>query len=170
MNFDTLDIGDLSPGADVFCALGTTIRVAGSQDAFRKVDFGHVVNLAQQSAARGARQFLVVSSAGADAATSNFYLRTKAEMEQAVSTLSFEAVHIFRPSLLLGKRRESRPAERVGVLLARAIEFALVGKLRKYRAIEADIVAASMTAAARAGKSGIHIYDFDEMTQMVPAS
>jgi uncharacterized protein YbjT (DUF2867 family) len=166
VGFDNLSVDDIAPGANVFCALGTTIRKAGSKQAFREVDFGHVVNLARRTADLGARQFVVVSSAGAGAATSNFYLQTKTGMEQAISAMPFQAAHIFRPSFLMGQRQESRPGERAGIVVAKALAFALIAGWRKYRAIEADVVAAAMVNAARKGKAGVHIYHYDEIHQL----
>jgi uncharacterized protein YbjT (DUF2867 family) len=166
VRFDSLDLSDIAPGADVYCALGTTIRIAGSQPAFRHVDFGYVVELARKSAESGARQFAVVSSVGADASTRNFYLRTKGDMEAAISSMPFHAVHIFRPSLLLGNRPQPRPGERIAIALAAPLKFTLVGTLRKYRAIEADTVAAAMIAACREAAPGVHVHHYDDMRKL----
>lgn len=166
VNFDSLDLGELPPGADVFCALGTTIRKAGSQEAFRRVDFGYVASLAKQSLDRGARQFTVVSSVGAEASTANFYLKTKAEMEAAISSMPFHAIHIARPSFLIGHREETRPGERIGIAVARTLGFVLAGGLRKYKAIEAETVAAALITATRQGEPGVHIYHYDEMQRL----
>lgn len=163
IDFDRIDAEQFDRGADVFCALGTTIRKAGSQPAFRKVDFEYVVALARRAAECGARQFLVVSSVGADASSSNFYLRTKGEMEQAVSALPFEAVHIFRPSLLLGEREESRPAEKFAMIGFRVAGFLFAGPLRKYRAISAETVAAAMVHAASSSARGVHVHEYDSI-------
>src|SRR5512140_1254627 len=91
---------------DVFCCLGTTIRKAGSPEAFHKVDVGYVARLAEVSVRAGATQFLLVSSVGASAQSGNFYLRCKGEAEDMVRTLPFKGVQIFRPSFLIGHRRE----------------------------------------------------------------
>lgn len=113
VDFDRLSAADVSGADDVFCALGTTIKKAGSQPAFRKVDFDAIVNLAKASVEAGAKKFILVSSIGADPKSSNFYLRVKGETEQAVGALPFEAVHMMRPSVLLGKREEKRSGEGV---------------------------------------------------------
>lgn len=158
--FDALDV---SEEADVFCALGTTIRTAGSPEAFRRVDYDLVLALAKRTAAAGARQFLLVSSAAADPSSSSFYLRTKGEIEHAVSALSFDAVHIFRPGPLTGPRAERRPGEKIGIAAARAFHVLLAGPLRKYRAIAAQDVARAMVAAARQRTPGRHINHYDEI-------
>ncbi len=169
VNFDELPSVEFEPGADVFCALGTTIRKAGSEAEFRKVDVDYPVALARRSHALGAQRFIVVSSVGADAASSNFYLRTKGEMEQAVQALPFQAIHIFRPSFLVGERRELRPGEAIGGALAQRLQYLLLGGLRKYRPIEADTVAAAMIAAALGPAAGVQIYRYDAIRELAAA-
>jgi uncharacterized protein YbjT (DUF2867 family) len=129
---------------DVFCCIGTTIRQAGSQDAFRRVDFDIPVALARAAARDGARRFLVVSALGANARSRVFYSRVKGEMEAAVKASGVPKVYVFRPSLLAGPRRELRPGERAGLIVA-----GLLGPLLgKYRPVHADALAAAMLAAA----------------------
>ena len=166
VDFDRLSAELFEPGADVFCAVGTTIRKAGSQAAFRTIDFDIPVELARAAAKAGADQFSVVSSVGAASGTSNFYLKTKADMEAAIAAEPFHAVHIFRPSLLLGYREESRPGERVGVAISSVLGWALAGPLRKYRAIAAETVAAAMVGAAREARPGVHVYHYDEIIRL----
>ena len=167
VSFDSLK-PDECTGADVvFCALGTTIKTAGSQEAFRRVDFGYVKTLAECSCAAGAKQFAFVSSVGADPASSNFYLRTKGEIEQALAAVPFVAVHIFRPSLLLGKRPESRPGEQFAIKLAPLFNPLLVSGLRKYRAIEAAQVARAMIAATVSNATGVHVYEHDQIIALI---
>jgi len=166
VDFDKLDELEPFPIADVFCALGTTIAKAGSQADFLKVDFEYPRIIAERSAAAGATQFLLVSSVGADPQSSNFYLRVKAQLEKAVTGLSFECVHIFRPSFLIGKRTEFRLADALAGPAMRAVQFALVGKFRKYRPIAASTVAAAMTVAAREAKPGRHIYHYDDIVSL----
>jgi uncharacterized protein YbjT (DUF2867 family) len=148
--------------ADVYCALGTTIRKAGSKAAFLRVDFDYPVTLARRAAALGARRFLIVSSVAADPASPNFYLKTKGEMEREIAALPFDAVHIFRPSFLIGEREESRPGEKAGIVLARLFWFALIGPVRKYRAVPAEAVATAMVRAAVRGTNGVHIHHYDD--------
>jgi uncharacterized protein YbjT (DUF2867 family) len=169
VNFDDLSTIEFPPGADVFCALGTTIRKAGSKDAFRKVDFEYPVALARRAHELRARQFLVVSSVGADPSSSNFYLRTKGEIEQAVGAIPFDAVHIFRPSFLVGTRSEFRPGEAVGAAVAQKIRFVLIGGLRRYRPVEADTVAAAMVAAALGPAKGVQVYHFEGIRELATA-
>ncbi len=166
VDFDKLEELDPFPTADVFCALGTTIAKAGSQPDYLKVDFEYPRIIAERSAAAGTTQFLLVSSMGADPQSGNFYLRVKAQLEKAITGRSFESVHIFRPSFLIGSREEFRLGESLGVAASRAFQFALAGKLRKYRAIAATTVAAAMAVAAREAKPGRHIYHYDEIVAL----
>jgi uncharacterized protein YbjT (DUF2867 family) len=129
---------------DVFCSLGTTIKRAGSREAFRKVDFDYVVNVARFGLSLGARGFYVVSSMGANPQSRAFYLRVKGEMEEAVKAFGYPSLGIFRPSLIAGRRRESRLGERVALWLAKLISPLLVGPLKKYRPNSAAAIARAM--------------------------
>jgi uncharacterized protein YbjT (DUF2867 family) len=154
------------PVDDVYCALGTTIRKAGSQEAFRRVDFDLPLRLADAALQRGARQYLLVSSVGAAAKSGTFYLRVKGELEDRLTSMDFESLHVFRPSILMGDRAESRTGENVGIAIARVTQFALVGPLRKYRPIDARVVAEAMIAATQAGLTGKWIYHYDDLVRV----
>ena len=143
---------------DVFCGLGTTIRKAGSRAAFERVDYHMVVDLARAAQKAGARRFIVVSAVGAAQRSPAFYSRVKARMEEAVGALAFEAVHIVRPSLLLGDRAEVRPAERAAQLLAPLLSPLMIGPLAKYRPAHGEDVAATMIRLALSGERGTHIH------------
>ena len=144
---------------DVYCCLGTTMARAGSQAAFFKVDFSYVVQLAALAAGNFAAQFLVVSSMGADAESRVYYSRVKGEMEAAVRQAPFRAVHIFRPSLLLGERAAPRLGERLGAVVLGALRPLLRGPLRKYRPVASAAVAAAMLRAAREDGSGVQVHE-----------
>ena len=164
--FESLETLDLPPVDDVFCALGTTIRKAGSQAAFQRVDFEFTLAAARLGRKHGARQFVLVSSIGADPKSGNFYLRTKGEVEKAIMDLAYPAFHILRPSLLVGDRNESRLGEKFAIYASKVLQYALIGGLRKYRPIEAAIVARAMVAAAKSGPLGMHMYEFDEIRRL----
>ena len=155
------------PCDDAFCCLGTTIKRAGSQAAFRAVD--HVAVLAFAWAARrnGAQRFFVISSLGANARSRVFYNRVKGETEEALEVLAFKTLAIFRPSLLLGPRPETRLGERVGEVIMWLAEPLLLGGLRQYRAIEAEVVARAMLRCSfgQAGQ-GVLIFPSDEIQDM----
>ncbi len=147
VDFERLSARDIPPVDDVYCALGTTIKKAKSQQAFRQVDFELPLRIATLALEAGATRMAVVSSVGADANASNFYLRTKGELERALDALPFSSLHVLRPSLLLGEREESRPGEAVASVVARAASGLLRGGLSRYRAISGDDVAKAMLAA-----------------------
>ena len=148
---------------DAYCALGTTIKTAGSQAAFRHIDFDYVVNFAKAAKTAGANRFLLVSAVGADAHSKIFYSRVKGKAEEAVSALGFETTDIFRPSMLLGERKEVRPAEAITKALAPFINPLLLGGASIYKGIKAESVAMAMVAAAGLEIHGTHIYHHDEM-------
>jgi uncharacterized protein YbjT (DUF2867 family) len=160
VDFDRLGLaGTEFPAADdVFCCLGTTMKTAGSEAAFRQVDFVYVVSLASQALGRGAKQFLLVSSLGANPKSPIFYSRVKGETEAAIAALPFEGRQIFRPSILLGERAEIRTGERAGIAVMRGISFAMLGPLRKYRPIAAATVARAMVRVALQAPRGVNIY------------
>ncbi|AMJ64630.1 NAD-dependent epimerase/dehydratase family protein [Hymenobacter sp. PAMC 26628] len=144
---------------DVFCCLGTTRQQAGSKEAFYKVDFLYVVQLAALAASNFASQFLVVSSIGANASRRMYYSRVKGEMEAAVGPLPFRALHIFRPSLLLGRRAHPRLGERIGAVALALAGPLLRGSLAKYRPVTAAAVAAAMLHAARTDATGLRVHE-----------
>ncbi len=124
----------------VLCALGTTIKRAGSQAAFREVDGEYPLRLAQAAQAAGVGVFAVVTAIGADPSSRIFYNRVKGELELALRGLALPTVHVLHPSLLLGQRAESRPAERIGGALAWLWALPCRGPWRKYRPIAAKTV------------------------------
>ena len=149
VDFDTPGtFAKLAAADDVFCCLGTTIKKAKTRDAFYTVDFTYPMYVARACAAAGARQFLIVTALGADPRSSVFYNRVKGEVEAAVLEIGFSAVHIFRPSLLLGERKEKRIMEAVAGGLARLMAPLMAGPLEKYRPIEASDVARAMVKTA----------------------
>ncbi|QCR24435.1 oxidoreductase [Pontibacter sp. SGAir0037] len=151
---------------DIYCCLGTTIKKAGSQDAFYKVDHTYVVQLANITANRQASQFLVVSAMGADAGSSLFYNRVKGEMEADIVKNSFTSVQIFRPSLLLGDRPEKRLGEAIGAAIMKPLSSLMIGPLKKYRPIQGETVAKAMLQAASREQPGIHIYPSDQIEKL----
>jgi uncharacterized protein YbjT (DUF2867 family) len=150
---------------DVYCCLGTTIKLAGSQEAFRRVDFDFPVALARAAARNGAKRLLVVSALGADARSKVFYNRVKGEMEDAVRAAGVPKTYFFRPSLLSGPRAEPRMGERVGL----AVGTVLGPLLGRYRPIHADLVAAGMLAAA-AGDGPGRVFESEEIRKLTPVS
>jgi uncharacterized protein YbjT (DUF2867 family) len=132
-----------------FCCLGTTMKQAGSKEAFRAVDHDAVLAFGKAALERGAKRFLLVSAVGARTNSANFYQRTKGEVEEALARLGYAQLTILRPSLIddEGARRDSRAAERLLLPLARVV-FAVVGRTRRYAPISADVIAKAMVRLA----------------------
>lgn len=163
IDFDKLAVTPGLIADDVFCCLGTTLKKAGSKEKFYQVDYTYVVELAKATSRQFATQFLVVSSMGANKNSSFFYNRVKGEMEEAITKLSFTAVHIFRPSLLTGNRQETRMGEKVGEIVMGGLKFAMLGPLKKYRAIPARTVAKAMLQMAIDNGGGVRIHQSDKI-------
>jgi uncharacterized protein YbjT (DUF2867 family) len=147
---------------DVFCCLGTTIKKAGSQEAFRRVDLDYPLALARAAKAMGAKRFLIVTAVGADPASRVFYNRVKGEAEARIRELALPALDIFRPSMLAGDRTESRPGERIGLTLMRA-----AGPLipARYRPIEGARVARAMVAAALGPAEAVRVHESEQIAR-----
>jgi len=156
-------VSDLPHMDDVFCCLGTTIKQAGSQPAFRMVDHTFVVDLARAGLRAGATQFLLVSAIGADSESRVFYSRVKGETETAIRKLPYQGIQIFRPSLLLGERPEFRLGERIATLGAPLLPALLFGPLRRYRPIPARAVARAMVGIAKEAPRGPNVFEYDAM-------
>jgi uncharacterized protein YbjT (DUF2867 family) len=144
------------------CALGTTIKKAGSREAFRRVDFEYPLTIARAALGGGCRHFLLVSAIGADPHSRVFYNRVKGQLEAAILGLGFDRVSIFRPSLLLGDRREFRPGEAAGQVLGRWLRFAIP---RRYRPIHARTVATAMVRIAAANPAGYRTLTSDAIAE-----
>lgn len=155
-------VSDLPSVDDVFSCLGTTIKQAGSQPAFRLVDHDFVLGLARAGLRAGATQFLLVSAIGADPKSRVFYSRVKGETEAAIGKLGYPAIQIFRPSLLLGDRSEFRLGERIAMVGAPLMAL-LSGRLRRYRPIQAATVARAMVTIARQAPRGPNVFEYDAM-------
>jgi uncharacterized protein YbjT (DUF2867 family) len=164
--FDKLKSSSILVADDIFCCLGTTIKKAGSEEAFYKVDHTYVVDLANITAQLGATQFLVISAMGADPESRIFYNKVKGKMEQDVKKLDLGAIHIFRPSLLLGDRDEKRTGEELASKLLRPLSKLMIGPLSKYKPIEAETVAKGMVYAAAQNSTGKFTYLSDQIAEM----
>jgi uncharacterized protein YbjT (DUF2867 family) len=147
----------------IICALGTTMRHAGSRARFRDVDFGLPLRIATLGASCGVRHFLLVSSLGADSGSRVFYNRVKGELEDALRGLGFRSLTIVRPSLLLGKRGERRVREQIGKRLARLAP-------RRFRPVEASAVAERLVQAARLDAPGVRVIESAEIVTARPAA
>jgi len=162
----------LLKGDDLYCCLGTTMAKAGSKEAFFKVDYTYVYEVARAAVENGVNQFLLVSSVGADANSIFYYSRVKGELENAVKQLPFWAIHIFQPSVLLGERNENRWGEQWAAKIGRRIDALTGGLLSKYRPVEAEVVAAAMVSVAQQFQPGIQVYPshyLQQLSEQLPA-
>jgi len=157
---------DLVVGDDFFCTIGTTIKKAGSQNAFRKVDFEYPKQFAAFALDNKVKQFLIISSLNADAMSGNFYLKTKGEIQDFLKNCAFESVAVLQPSLLLGNRTEFRLGEKVGAFFMNAFSFFFQGNLKKYKPIEGKTVAKALLKIAQKNVKGFKIYESDVMQEI----
>jgi len=153
---------------DWYCALGTTIRRAGSPEGFRKVDYGYITAFGRAASRTPGTSLYLVSSQGASNRSPFFYLRVKGETEEALKKLPLRALHLFRPSLLLGPREVIRRGEAFAGFLFGILGPFLVGPLRRFRPVAAEAVAQSMVGAARQDLPGIHLRESETLLPSSP--
>jgi uncharacterized protein YbjT (DUF2867 family) len=145
---------------DIFCCLGTTIKKAKSKEAFRAIDLDAPLLLAKISKEQGAKRFLLVSSLGASKNSSIFYNQVKGEVEEAIKQVGFDSLHILRPSLLLGPRKEERSGEDAAKFIYKIFSFIVP---KKYQAIESIQVARAMVAFAQEERPGGFVHESAEL-------
>lgn len=149
----------------IFSAIGTTQKqVKGDKDAYRKIDYDIPVHAAKFGKMTGCKSFVLVSSVGANSNSNTFYLKLKGEVENAVRNSGIETVHIMRPSMLLGERKEFRLAEKIGSPLMSAFSFLLPSK---FKPIHARDVAKAMLVAAKESKKGIFVYEYSDIKRLI---
>ena len=165
IDFDELaTIQDFPKADDIFCCLGSTMKKAGSKEAFYKIDFTYPYELAKVALKAGANRYFLVSALGAQKDSKYFYSRVKGELEDQISFLDYRTVYIFKPSLLRGNRTESRMGESFMQGLTRIIPF--VGPWKKYHPIHADKVADAMMKVAQQEDKGCYFYQSEIMRRM----
>jgi uncharacterized protein YbjT (DUF2867 family) len=167
VDFDHLDNHQEHIKGDVvFCALGTTKSKTPDQEQYRKIDYQYPLDIAFIAQQNGASQYHLVSALGASEKSSIFYSRLKGEVERDLKSIPFKAIHIYRPSLLDGERKEHRSAEGIMIGLMRVLNPLLIGGLKKYRSIKIEKVASAMLKQSLKPLDGIFIYDSDEIEQL----
>ncbi len=154
--------GLLVQGDDLFCCLGTTRKQAGSDAAFRQVDYGYPLDIARLGLSNGASQFALVSSMGADVNSSFFYNRVKGEVERDLARLAYPTLLVFRPSLLTGNRPKARLGERIGESVMQLFNPLIPAR---FKPVPAAKVAEAMLQTAQQGLTGNHIFQSDELQQ-----
>lgn len=167
INFDEMDSFSPEGHIDhVFCTLGTTIKKAGTKENFKKVDHDYVLKLGQRAKAWKADKFLMVSSLGASSRSSIFYNRVKGETENDLKGLQLDHLFIFRPSLLMGNRVEHRAGEKTAIAVYNVINPLFIGKLKKYKGVQASQVARAMHYTALNNNENLHIFESDEIQDL----
>lgn len=167
-SFDKMDeVADQLIAHDLFICLGSTIKKAGSKEAFEKFDYTYPLQLSKIALENGAKQVSLVSALGADNSSLFFYNRVKGDLELAISELQYETVNILRPSILLGEREETRVAENMAQGFYKALGWVFVGPIKKYKAIDGETVAMAMNKIARSNAPGINTFDSDEIEAIV---
>ncbi|SEL43027.1 Uncharacterized conserved protein YbjT, contains NAD(P)-binding and DUF2867 domains [Parapedobacter koreensis] len=152
---------------DVFCCLGTTRKKTPDLAAYYQVDHDYPLAAASLTKKNGASSFMLVSAIGADPRSANFYLRMKGETERDISAVGFDYLHIFRPSLLTGQRKERRGLESISEGVFTIINPFLVGRMKRYRSIPAADVAKAMDSAAQRKTKGTFIYYWNDIKNVV---
>ena len=173
VDFDNTDDLRVKTGKGncIFCCVGTTMKkVSGDKAAYRKIDHDIPLNTARIGLENGFTKYLLVSSVGASATASNFYLQLKGLVEKEISALPYESIHVFRPSILLGKRNEFRMGEEIGKEAMQLFSFLLAGKWRKYKPIQSSQVARAMVAAAKSNEKGVMVHEYDGLKQLSAVS
>lgn len=162
IDFDAIDSWkDQLTGDELYSALGTTIKKAGSQESQYTIDYTYQFEAAKAASENGVKKYSLVSSAGANDESSAFYPRLKGELDEALKKLPFEVITILRPSFLDGDREESRLGESVGIKLAKV--FTKIPGLKKYRPISAEKVAEGMINSLHKCPKGYHVFELDEV-------
>ena len=162
---DVSSISNSVTGSEaVFVSIGTTMsKVNGDKIKYKSVDFDIIFNIANACKQKNINQFIYVSSLGANANSSNFYLRLKGEIDEAVAKLNLNSTSVFRPSVLLGKRNESRPGEKIMQFIMPLLDFIIPSNSK---AIKAKDVAKSMFNTSKNYKSGVRIYHYNEIKEL----
>lgn len=148
---------------DVYCCLGTNMTAAESRKSFRRVDHDYPVEAARLAHDAGARRLALISAVGADPGSRISLTRVKGETERDITALGYECVEIFRPAMLLGARPQPRRGERVAKAVSPAVAKLMIRRLRRFRPIKAQDLAAAMIAALQAGRPGVHINTYDQI-------
>ncbi|MCC6570677.1 MAG: oxidoreductase [Chitinophagales bacterium] len=150
----------------VFCCLGTTIKKAGSQEAFKAIDYFYPLHLAVTAQKNGAQKYLLISALGANKHSAIFYNRVKGETEEAIAALHYPAFHILQPSLIMGERQEKRFGEQIAQKFSPVFNALMLGPLTKYKSIDAQQIAKAMLHYAKSDAKGTIRHENDELLKV----
>ncbi len=171
VNFDELEqmSTDLVKGSVIFCALGTTMKRAKTRENFKRADYDYPMALGRLASRHGAERMLIVTAMGANRKSLFFYSRVKGQVEADLEALGLRALHIFRPSLIVGDRREPRPGEGIAAGLAKKAPFLFMGKMKPYAPVEASKIAAAMVHVSVTANDAFRIIRSDEIALLSAA-
>lgn len=168
VNFDDLEDyrNKLGKGDCIFCCIGTTNKkVKGDKAAYRKIDLDIPVYAAKMAKDAGFNSYLLVSAVSSNPSSANFYVQLKGEVEKEIEAVNIKKLDVFRPSVLLGNRKEFRLAEVIGKVVMKALSVVLVGGLKRFRAIDASVVAKAMVVAAKDAGKGVFVHQYEDMVR-----
>ncbi|MBT4555492.1 MAG: NAD(P)H-binding protein [Candidatus Marinimicrobia bacterium] len=157
------EMESLEPVNHIFCCLGTTIKTAGSKDAFRYVDFELPVRFAQWVEKINGDSFSIVTALGANSESSIFYNQVKGDIENKIKKMSIPKIQIFQPSLIMGPRKESRFGELIGKGIMTLLNPIMIGPAKKYRGIHAKTIAQGMVFHLANSGSGLSVFESDQI-------
>lgn len=167
VNFDELDrYSDEVNGHAIFCCLGTTRKKTPDMAVYRKIDHDYPVQMAKLGKANGVEQYHLISAIGANAKSSNFYLKMKGEVEEDVKAVGLESTFIYEPSFIEGERKEYRPSEKIIKSIMKVANLLMLGSWRKYRSIHAHTIAMAMYKQSIKKQPGVFTYTFDQITKL----
>jgi uncharacterized protein YbjT (DUF2867 family) len=163
---DIKDLSDELLGSHYFCCLGTTIKVAGSQENFRKVDYEAVLNFAEIAKKNKAEKFVFITSKGANSHSQNFYIKVKGEIEEAVKALDIASISIFRPGLLMGQRQEKRFLEKLSIQAASLLQILIPEKLMSKAVTSVEVLAKKMVQESFNTDSRLRMIESEAITHL----
>jgi uncharacterized protein YbjT (DUF2867 family) len=166
-NFDELDLIKSEINAEIiFCCLGSTKSKTPNLQDYKKIDHDYPLYFAKEGLKNNLSQFHIISALGANPNSSNFYTKLKGEIEDALKGINIPSLYIYRPSFLVGKRKEKRPLEKIALLIMRLINPLLMGRLKKYQTIDASIIAKAMINESIKNKRGIFVLESDKIKEL----
>ncbi|MCC6287864.1 MAG: NAD(P)H-binding protein [Chitinophagaceae bacterium] len=157
----------IGSGDIIFCCIGTTMKnVKGDKTLYRQIDYDIAVNAAKYGSENGFTQYLLISAIGSNAGSSNFYVRLKGEVEHAIQTFPYRSIDIFRPSLLMGDRKEKRIAEKIFQGIMPVFSLLMIGGMQQYKPIHITLLAKAMCNAPFVNETGVHIEVYKDILKL----
>ena len=159
---DAVGTGDI-----IFCCVGATMKnVKGDKILYRKIDYDIAVDAARFGSENSFSHYILISAIGANVKSSNFYVKLKGEVEDAVQAFPYTSIYIFRPSLLMGSRKENRTGEKIFQAIIPVFSFLMIGSLQKYKPIHIAILARAMQNAPFTNNTGLHIANYQQIKNL----